>query len=326
MTSPATHDETVDYFAANHFFGLPKGDVRFFTQGTMPAVHIETGRALLADKGSLALSPNGHGGALLALRDHGMLDELAERGVEVVHYFQVDNPLVKVLDPAFLGHHLLSEAEFSAKVVRKRDADEKLGVVVGRRGKPSVIEYSDLPDHLKRRTDGSGELWLWAGSIAIHVFSRRLLERLASESDHMLPFHIAKKRVPAINERGELEQPARENAIKFEMFIFDAMPLADRVTIVETRREEEFAPIKNAAGEDSPASAQAALARLSRQWLEACGVSTPTDPDGLPRVPIEISPTVGCSIEHFVEWFQSRRPLGDRSSIAEPTRFYEEDV
>ena len=170
------------------------------------------------------------------------------RGVDLVYYSQVDNPLVEVLEPAFLGHHLLREAEFSAKVVRKSHPTEKVGLVVRQNRKPTVIEYCDLPNELAHAADANGQLKYWPGSIAIHIFSRPFLERITA-TEQGLPFHLAFKAVPHIDSNGNLVQPTTANAIKFERFIFDALPLARQVAIIETA--EEFAPVKNDSGEDS---------------------------------------------------------------------------
>ncbi len=170
MTSPATDAETRQFFAEHHSFGLPAEEVFFFQQGTMPALDLATGKLLLEQRGQLFLSPDGHGGTLTALADSGLLDRLKQRGVRHVFYFQVDNPLVKIADPTFLGHHLTQRAEASSKIVGKRDPLEKVGVFAQVDGRCTMIEYSDLPEDLARQTDANGKLRLWAGSPAIHIF------------------------------------------------------------------------------------------------------------------------------------------------------------
>ena len=77
MTSPATHEETVAFFAAHGHFGLRAEDLSVFCQGTMPAVDAETGRVLLEGPGRIAVSPDGHGGLLAALVRSGALDDIA---------------------------------------------------------------------------------------------------------------------------------------------------------------------------------------------------------------------------------------------------------
>jgi UDP-N-acetylglucosamine/UDP-N-acetylgalactosamine diphosphorylase len=314
MTSPTNRDQTEQFFKENSYFGLRSDDVVFFVQGTMPAVSKETGEVLLAKPGEIFTSPNGHGGTLLALKKEGILADMAKRGVDLVDYFQVDNPLVKVLEPAFLGLHLLKESEFSAKVVRKVDPKEKVGLVVDYDGKPTVIEYSDLPNDLANERSPSGGLEYWPGSIAIHVFNRGFLERVADA----LPYHIAHKTVPYIDDDGNLVTPKSPNAVKFEMFIFDSMPMAKRVAIVETDREDEFAPVKNASGADSPETVRAALARQAGRWLTAAGITFPVGPDGAPVVPVEILGPAGLDPADFAEKQRGRPP------VTGPTFFGEE--
>ncbi len=289
MTSPATHDETVAFFREQGHFGLPAGGVHFFEQGTMPALDLATGKLLMEAPGRLFTSPNGHGGTLTALADSGLLDELRRQGIRQVFYFQVDNPLVKVCDPVFLGHHLAADAEVSAKVVPKESPTDKLGNFVRVGGRLTVIEYSDLPESLAKQTDAGGRLRIWAGSPAIHLFALDFLDRVTRGAAR-IPFHVARKKVPHLDEQGRPVQPAKENALKFEMFIFDVLPLADRWVLQETSRREEFQPLKNAEGADSPAAVRQAVSDLAADWLAKAGVAVPRRPDGSAAVPLEISP------------------------------------
>jgi UDP-N-acetylglucosamine/UDP-N-acetylgalactosamine diphosphorylase len=283
MTSRATHDETVQFFAENRYFGLPAADVFFFQQGEMPAVDSATGRLLLSDRGTLSTSPDGHGGILAALARAGLLDEMAGRGIDYLHYHQVDNPTAVVCDPAFLGFHRLLQSEMSTKVVAKRTAAERMGVVVDVDGRTEVIEYSELPPEVAAQTDPRGSLLLWAGNTAIHAFDRQFLERIAG-GELALPFHIAHKKVPFCDENGQVVHPEKENAWKFERFIFDALPVARRALVLETDRQREFNPVKNATGDDSPQTAQRALVSLFRAWLQEAGAVIDQSS------PVEISP------------------------------------
>jgi UDP-N-acetylglucosamine/UDP-N-acetylgalactosamine diphosphorylase len=292
MTSPENHQATVDFFQANGRFGLEH--VRFFLQGQMPAVDKATGRVLLATKDHVALSPDGHGGTLAALANPGpdgspsCLEEMRECGIRTLFYFQVDNPLVRVADPAFIGLHREADAEMSFKVVERLSPDEKLGVVVSVGGLPQVIEYSDLPATLAGRREPEGRLELWAGSIAVHILERSFIERLVGE--HRLPFHRAIKKVPYLDDAGQLVKPLEPNAVKFEQFIFDALPMADRYCIVETDRAGEFEPLKNAVGPDSPATVHQRMSDQFGSWLEQAGAIVPRRPDGSVPFGIEISP------------------------------------
>ena len=302
MTSPATDAATRDFFATHGHFGLSPDEVFFFRQGTMPAVDLTTGRLLREAPGRLCLSPNGHGGTLTALAESGLLYRLRTRGVRQVFYFQVDNPLVKVADPTFLGHHLAAGAEVSTKVVPKLEPGDKLGNLVRVDGRCAIIEYSDLPEELARQTDAEGRLRIRAGNTAIHLFAVEFLERVAGGREaaaRFLPFHVARKKVAYLDETGDLVQPERENALKFERFIFDVLPLAERWTVVETGRREEFAPLKNAAGADSPESVRQALSDQAADWLERVGVRVPRRPDGGAAVPLEISPLFALDAEEL---------------------------
>ncbi len=308
MTSDATHDETIAFFTEHNFFGLPRGDVFFFAQGNMPAVDATTGKLLLADKATLSTSPDGHGGMLAALAKAGLLDEMRRRGIDFLHYHQVDNPTAIVCDPVFLGFHAERQAEMSVKVVAKRLAGERMGVAVDVDGRTQIIEYSDLPPEVAAKTDERGELLLWAGSTAIHVFSRAFLDRVA-HSETALPFHIAHKKVPCCDEHGAPVAPERENAYKFERFIFDALPAATRSLVLETDRAREFNPVKNASGDDSPATAREALLRLHRGWLREAGVEVDD------QTPVEVSPLFALDADEI------RGKVRPGTRVTEPTFF-----
>jgi UDP-N-acetylglucosamine/UDP-N-acetylgalactosamine diphosphorylase len=292
MTSPATDAETRSFFAEHRNFGLPAGEVAFFCQGTMPALDRASGRLLLEAPGRLFLSPNGHGGTLTALADSGLLERLRTQGARHIFYFQVDNPLVKVGDPVFLGHHVLRQADVSAKIVAKESATDKLGNLVLVDGRHTMIEYSDLPESLARQTDEAGRLRIWAGSPAIHVFDVGFLGR-ALGAGAKIPFHTARKKVPYLDSDGRLVQPTQENALKFELFIFDVLPLADRVAVLETDRAEEFMPLKNATGPDSPETVRRAQCALFAGWLRKAGVEV------APGVAVEVSPLFALDAEEL---------------------------
>lgn len=282
MTSHATHAETVYFFDHHANFGLPHSEVHFFQQGTMPALDLATGQLLLEHAGGLFISPDGHGGTLTALAKCGLLDRLANRGIKHIFYFQVDNPLVKIADPRFLGQHIRARADVSNKVIPKDGPHDKLGNFVLIDDKLSMIEYSDLPDALARETDADGKLRIRAGNPAIHIFDVGFLQRNLEGASAGLPFHLAKKKVPYWDPAtGDVVQPAKENALKFERFIFDVLPLAERWAAVETPRSEEFAPLKNATGPDSAETVKRAISDLAAEWVRTIGANaTP---------PIEIS-------------------------------------
>ncbi|MFG0290254.1 MAG: UTP--glucose-1-phosphate uridylyltransferase [Rhodopirellula sp. JB044] len=274
MTSEATDTETRAYFEENKNLGLADDQVIIFKQGTMPAVDSENGKLLLASKDSLALSPDGHGGTLRALDRNGCLEKMKSDGQQHLFYFQVDNPLVTLCDPEFIGHHLLAKSEMTSQVIRKRYPTEKVGNVVQVDGRTHVIEYSDLPDEAAEMTDESGGLKLWAGSIAVHIFDVAFLDR-EKGSQTSLPFHRASKKVPFLSDAGEEVKPESPNATKFETFIFDLLPSAERTIIYEVDPAKAFAPIKNADGaeKDTPLLARQAIVDLHRGWIEEAGGS-----------------------------------------------------
>ena len=186
-------------------------------------------------------------------------------------------------DPAFLGFHALRESEISTKVVPKTGPAEKMGVVVDVDGVTRIIEYSDLPDDVAHRLNDAGELDIRAGNIAVHVFDVAFLDRLLSD-DLALPFHVAHKKVPYVDDSGSVVSPEEPNANKFERFVFDALLHARNALVMEVDRRDEFAPVKNAFGADSPASSLCASVAQFRHWLRAAGATVPE------HVPVEIDP------------------------------------
>ena len=299
MTSDANDDATRAFFQQHDYFGLGAETVRIFKQANMPAVGRD-GKILMASRHELALSPNGHGGSIKALHDSGATAWLRDQGVDTLFYFQVDNVLTQIGDPAFIGYHLLAESKMSSKACRKRDWQEKVGVFGTVKGRLRVIEYSDLSELFARDLHRDGSLKWWAGSIAIHVIDVGFIEQL-NKGGFQLPYHKAEKSVPAIGPNGNpvALKPGEKNGIKFETFVFDALAQAERVVNMETRREADFSPVKNAEGEDSPASARAHLNALYAGWLEAAGTKIPRKPDGSPDCTIEISPLTSLEGENL---------------------------
>ena len=300
MTSPQNDARTRALFAQNGWFDLPQDSVHLFVQGTMPAVDRTTGRILLEAPDRVALSPDGHGGLFSALRRHGLLEDMRDRGVTTMFTFQVDNPLARVAPPEFLGHHASGHAEMSSIVVRKRDPAERVGIVARSQGKTVLVEYSDLPDEFAQARDANGGLRFWAGSIAEHAIELTLAEQVTGDGG-TLPFRRAVKRVAYVDDEGRLITPDVPNSVKFESFIFDALPLARCVISVEVVREQEFSPIKNADGEDSPATARRDLNREYARWLEYAGVAVPRDADGDPTADIEVDPRYALDAEELAE-------------------------
>jgi UDP-N-acetylglucosamine/UDP-N-acetylgalactosamine diphosphorylase len=289
MTSQLNNEATRKFFEENNYFGLEAEDVIFFVQGTMPALDYK-GKLLLAAKDSLALAPDGHGGTLLALRRSGCLDKMKHDKVEYISYFQVDNPLVSVVNPLFIGLHALEESDMSAVMLAKTEPFEKLGNFCVSNNKLMIIEYSDLPDKLAKAKNADGSLKFIAGSPAIHVLSRKFIAELTQHGRLDLPWHRADKKINFINDKGELVTPEEPNGIKLESFIFDALQLAETTMILEVAREEEFAPTKNKTGVDSVESCREMLIERDAKRLERAGVKVPRDANGKAVVKIEISP------------------------------------
>ena len=289
MTSLLNREATEAFFKENGFFGLAPEQVFFFTQGTMPACGYD-GKLLLASKSSLSLSPDGHGGTLLALRKSGALDRMAAEGVEYLSYFQVDNPLVPVVSPLFLGLHDLEQSEMSAIMLAKTGPFEKLGNFCVTNGRLEIIEYSDLPAALAESRNPDGSLRFIAGSPAIHMISRSFIEQLTAGGSLKLPWHRADKKVPYVDDTGCLIKPDAPNAVKLESFIFDAMPLAKRTMVLEGDRSSVFAPTKNPTGVDSVESCREMLIERDAKRLEAAGVRIPRTADGRVDAKIELSP------------------------------------
>ena len=279
MTSEANNAATVECFEKNGYFGLDRKDVFFFTQGMWPGM-TKDGKIILAAPGHVFMSPDGHGGLLAALKRSGALADMKKRGVRSVFFFQVDNPLVEIADPAFIGYHVMQKSEYSLKLCAKRDPYEKVGMPM-RFGKTfRMVEYTEMTDEQCNRRTADGELYFKYGSPAIHVFDRAFLEREASKP---MPLHLAFKKIPFFDGR-KVVKPTEPNGYKFEKFIFDVLPNAKSAAFLAFDQKDEFSPVKNAEGSDSPATCRADMRARWEKWLAAAGVSVPAD------VPLEIDP------------------------------------
>lgn len=296
MTSPLNHDRTMEVFQSNNFYGLGPENVFIFQQGTMPNFNFD-GRILMADKARIACSPDGHGGSLKALHQSGALEDMKQRGVELLSYFQVDNALINIFDPLFIGLHALDGSEMSSKALIKTGPKEKVGNFCLIDGKVNVIEYSDLPNELAERQNPDGSLVFHLGSIAIHIINRTFVERL-NAGDFGLPWHKAVKSIPQIDEKGN---SVKSDGIKLESFVFDALSLASKSIILETLRHEEFAPTKNATGVDSVETTKQMIVDRAADWLESAGLTIPRKPDGSVDCLLEIAPGFALDRENLKE-------------------------
>ena len=279
MTSEANNAATVACFEENDYFGLDPENVFFFTQGMWPGM-TKDGKVILDAPGHIFMSPDGHGGLLAALKRSGALADMKRRGIKSVFFFQVDNPLVEIADPAFIGHHVLEKSEYSLKLCAKRDPYEKVGMPMRFGSSYRMVEYTEMTDEQCNRRGKDGELYFKYGSPAIHVFDRAFLEREASKP---MPLHLAFKKIPALV-NGKVVKPAEPNGYKFEKFIFDILPNAKRAAFLAFEQKDEFSPVKNAEGSDSPGTCRADMRSKWVGWLEEAGMKVPPD------MPVEIDP------------------------------------
>lgn len=314
MTSPATDADTIRHAREENNFGLADDQLQIFCQGTMPAVDDQSGKCLLKNRGELFLSPDGHGGMLKAFAQHGCLERAEAQGLKYLFYCQVDNPLAQICDPVFIGLHILKQSQLTSQVVRKTDPLQRVGNVVEVDDRVMIIEYSDLPEKNAREVDSTGQLKFWAGSIAVHVFDVDFLSSVVEQSrqdDQLLPFHIAHKKVPHLDEQGCEIAPDGPNAFKFERFVFDLLPLAQKSIVVEVDPAEGFAAVKNAppATTETAATTQAAIVAQHTRWLESAGVKVN------PGVKVEIHPDIAHDAEAV------KRNLGNQEAVTQDTYF-----
>lgn len=251
MTSNQNNKETVEFFEKNNYFNYPKEKVTFFIQGELPMVGLD-GKLLVDENGFVKLASDGHGGVFESMDKSGVLDQMKNEGIEWVFVGGVDNVLVKMVDNTLIGLAESKNCLAAGKSLIKANAKEKVGVFCKRDGKPSVIEYSEISDELAELEDENGELVYSESHILCNMFNIKRLEMI---SKNKLPYHVAKKKANYMNEKGELITAKEPNAYKFESFIFDAFTSLDSMVIMRVKREEEFAPVKNAEGVDSPETA-----------------------------------------------------------------------
>lgn len=255
MTSDKNHEATTGFFAEKNYFGYDENYIHFFKQDMAPACDYN-GKVLMESKYKLATSPNGNGGWFSSMIGSGMLDIIKENGIEWLNVFAVDNVLQRIADPVFLGAVLDKNYTSGSKVIRKASPDEKVGVMCLENGHPSIVEYIELTEEMLHQTDENGDLAYNFGVILNYLFKVDCLEEIVRNS---LPYHLAEKKIPCIDEQGNPVAPAEPNGIKFELFILDMIYMLDTCLPFEVVREKEFAPIKNKTGVDSVDSARELL-------------------------------------------------------------------
>ena len=258
MTSDKNHEKTVNFMKEKQYFGYDPDMVVFFKQDMAPAVDYND-KVFMEDKDKIATSPNGNGGWFLSMRNTGALERVKELGIEWLNIFAVDNVLQRIADPCFIGATLESGCAAGAKVVRKADRNEKVGVMCLEDGKPSIVEYYDMTDELLDAVDENGHPAYNFGVILNYLFRVRDLERVV---DEVLPVHVVNKQIPHIDENGVPVHPGEPNGYKFEQLAVDMVREMDTCLPYEVPREKEFAPIKNQTGIDSVESARE-LCRLN---------------------------------------------------------------
>ncbi|KAK0617863.1 nucleotide-diphospho-sugar transferase [Bombardia bombarda] len=318
MTSGPTRKPTEDYFKKHSYFRLKSKNVIFFEQGVLPCISND-GKILLESKGRVAVAPDGNGGIYNALVESKVLDDMKKRGIEHVHAYCVDNCLVRVADPVFIGFAASLDVDIATKVVRKRNATESVGLILCKNGRPDVVEYSEIDKATAEAQDPKqpGVLKFRAANIVNHYYSFRFLESIPQWAKD-LPHHVARKKIPHANlENGETVKPEKPNGIKLEQFVFDVFPMLEmnKFACLEVRREDEFSPLKNApgTGEDDPETSKRDIMDQGRRWVESVGCELVVRAPG--EHGFEISPILSYGGEGLEEshFKNGKVPAGGRA-------------
>lgn len=252
MTSDENNADTEKFFEENKYFDYPKMAIKFFKQGKIPMIDTN-GKILRDENGMIKQAADGHGGIFEAMRKNGIINDMREKGIEWIFVSGVDNILAKFVDPVFIGLQVEGKMMTASKSVVKAYADEKVGVFCRRDGKPGVIEYTEISKELSEAKDEKGGFLLGDSNIVNHQFHISVLEKISAQK---LPYHVAFKKANYKNEKGEMVEATEPNAYKFEAFLFDIFSYVQDMLVFRVKREEEFAPVKNAEGKDSPQTAR----------------------------------------------------------------------
>lgn len=252
MTSKQNHKDTVSFFEQKGYFGYPKECIFFFKQGELPVLN-EQGKLLLDKEGNINEAADGHGGIFVSMRKNGIIENMKQKRIKWVFIGPVDNILVKMVDPIFIGVCEEKKVLAGGKSIIKAYPEEKVGVFCKKQEKPSVIEYTEISKEMAEMKDEKGNLAYGESHINCNLFHMDAIEEISKDK---LPYHIAYKKIEYLTEEGQAIKPEKPNAYKFESFIFDAFEQLQDMAILRVKREEEFAPIKNAEGKDSPETAR----------------------------------------------------------------------
>lgn len=251
MTSTENNDETVKYFEDNNYFGYNSENVKFFKQGNLPLLS-EDGKLVINSEYRIKYAASGNGTIYQAMLNDGVIDDMKRKGIKWVFIGSVDNALLNMVDPMLLGLTKKRGTEIASKTIVKNSPYEKVGVFCKKNGKPGVIEYSEIPETLIEEVDENGELMYGESHIMCNLYTLDAIEKIANVE---LPYHSAHKKVDFMQEDGNMFYAKEPNGYKYEAFIFDGFELFDDITLYRGKREEDFAPVKNAEGVDSPETA-----------------------------------------------------------------------
>lgn len=252
MTSKENNNDTVKFFEENNYFGYPKEAVKFFKQGEIPMID-KNGKILLTEEGLIKEAADGHGGIFEAMFKNNVVEDLKTKNIEWIFIGPIDNPLVQMTDELMIGYSVSEGVLATGKSIVKANPKEKVGVFCKRDGRPSVVEYTEISEEMAEETDENGELKFGESHINCNLFNIKAIEKIGNDK---LPCHTAFKKATYIDTEGNTIKPTEPNCYKFESFIFDAFEKIDRMGILRGSRENEFAPVKNAEGVDSPETAR----------------------------------------------------------------------
>ena len=252
MTSPENNKETVAFFEKNNYFNYPKEYIKFFMQEDLPLLNKE-GKLILGEDGLIKLASEGNGGIFYSMAKKGIIDDMKSKKIKWIFIGSVDNLLVKYVDTLLLGLAIKQNVNIATRTVIKNSPNERVGVLCKKNGKVKVIEYTEVPEEMVVATDEAGELLYGESHIMCNLFSLEAIEKASTKE---LKYHVAVKKIKYIDQNGKLVNPTEPNCYKFEKFVFDSFGLFDEIAILRGKREEDFAPIKNAEGQDSPETAK----------------------------------------------------------------------